>query len=65
MENINGIVINNYSVLTNDYVLAISDELFNQTIAYKAWGNKQRFIDKMHDFAIRFKQLKPIITLQP
>jgi len=48
-------------LLTDENILDISDELFETTLAYNIFGNKQIFISKIKDETIRYKMLKNII----
>ncbi len=47
--------------LTDSFVLEMSDELFVTTMAYKAFTNKQTFINKISDKHVRFQMLKNVL----
>jgi hypothetical protein len=50
-------------LLTNQFILEISDDLFIKTKAYNAFQNKQIFLDKIKDFTLRYKFMDNIIYL--
>lgn len=49
--------------LTNEFILEIDDVLFIQTMAYKTFGNKQLFVNKIRDLMVRYKMMNNIIQL--
>lgn len=59
------ITINDYNVLTDNYILNIDDTLFIGTQAYRTFSNKQRFIHVIKDNYIRFKLMKDIMQFIP
>ena len=49
--------------LTNDFVLNIDDDLFTTTSAYRNFGNKQTFVNKIIDKHVRYIMLKNILII--
>ncbi len=58
--------INTIEELTNEFILEISDEMFKNTVAYKAFKTAQIFISKIHihDKALRYSMIKNIIKIE-
>lgn len=44
--------------MTDEQVMAMDDALFMQTQAFRAFGTKQLFIQKIHDQVVRLSMLK-------
>lgn len=57
-------VINRMPIIYNDeYINQIPEDLFNTTMAFKAYQSKQLFILKIGDFGARRNMMKNIVTI--
>ena len=48
---------------SDEEILNIPDDLFQQTLAYRYYGNKILFVRKIKDLTIRQKMLREIVHL--
>lgn len=50
--------------MTDDEIMRMDDEVFMQTQAYRAFGTKQMFIQKIRDITMRRKMLLNRATVE-
>jgi len=56
------IKITSYDDLTDEFILEVSDKLFQNTLGYNAFKSKKIFVNKIKDKHLRYNFLKNILN---